>query len=262
VDTNLLTIASYNIHGGLGLNRRRDLDRIAAVIQEIQPDVIGLQEVIRADGAAHADQPAYLASKLSMTAVMGVTRPHGGAAFGNAVLTRLPLVGSTTYDLSHRRYEPRGCLRVDLAIDGASLHVFNCHFGLRFGERREQLALLADLLSVTVGVEGPRVLMGDFNEWHLGPISRVLRRQFPSRARMRRTYPAVFPLLALDRIYWDQDLEGQRFRVHRSRRSRVASDHLPVVAQLSVRRDAGAADLLDDEAVRSDQASPRTVPTV
>ena len=89
------------------------------MIAEIQPDVIGLQEVIRTDGAADADQPAYLASKLSMTVIMGATRPSGSGSFGNAILTRLPVIASTAHDLSHGRYERRGCLRVDLAADGA-----------------------------------------------------------------------------------------------------------------------------------------------
>ena len=217
------------------MDRRRDLDRLAGVIAEIQPDVIGLQEVIRTEGAADADQPAYLASKLSMTVIMGATRPSGSGSFGNAILTRLPVIASTTHDLSHGRYERRGCLRADLAADGAIVHVFNCHFGRRFKERREQLALLAALLAVT-DVQGPRVLVGDFNEWHRGPITRGLRREFPSRrSRVCRTYPSTFPIFALDRIYWDSDLEGAGLRAHRSRLARVASDHLPVVAPLRVR---------------------------
>jgi endonuclease/exonuclease/phosphatase family metal-dependent hydrolase len=231
-----LVVASYNIHRGVGLDRRRDLDRIAAVIAEITPDVIGLQEVIRVLGPAHADQPAYLAAKLGMTLVMGETRTHGEGTYGNAVLTRLPVVASTRCDLSWRRREPRGALRVDLSFGPSVVHVFNCHLGLALRERRDQLDLLADFLTTSSGLEGPRVLMGDFNEWHRGPITRGLRRAFASpMRRVRRTHPAVFPLFALDRIYWDTDLEGEDFHVHRTRVSRLASDHLPVVARLRLR---------------------------
>lgn len=231
-----LVVASYNIHRGVGLDRRRDLDRIAAVIAEIAPDVIGLQEVIRDTGPGHADQAGYLAAKLGMAIVMGETRAHGEGTYGNAVLTRLPVVASTRCDLSWRRREPRGALRVDLSLDGTVLHVFNCHLGLALRERRDQLDLLADFLTTSSGLEGPRVLMGDFNEWHRGPITRGLRRAFASpMRRVRRTHPAVFPLFALDRIYWDTDLEGEDFHVHRSRVSRLASDHLPVVARLRLR---------------------------
>lgn len=231
-----LVVASYNIHRGVGLDRRRDLDRIAAVIAEMQPDVIGLQEVIRLGGGAHADQATYLASRLGMGLVMGVTRTYAGGTYGNAVLSRLEVVGSVAHDLSHGNRERRGCLRVDLAINGSTLHVFNCHFGLAFRERRQQLGLLGALIGASAGLAGPRVVMGDFNEWHRGPITRGLRDEFSSpMRRMRRTHPAVFPLFALDRIYWDIDLEGEEFHVHRSRLSKVASDHLPVVARLRVR---------------------------
>jgi endonuclease/exonuclease/phosphatase family metal-dependent hydrolase len=84
--------------------------------------------------------------------------------------------------------------------------------------------------------------MGDFNEWHRGPITRGLRQEFASpMRRMRRTHPAVFPLFPLDRIYWDVELEGEAFHVHRSRLSKVASDHLPVVARLRIRLRAAVA---------------------
>ena len=231
-----LVAASYNIHRGIGLDRRVDVDRIARVIREIDPDVIGLQEVVRANGAvAGSDQATYLASVLGMTLVMGETRSHGDGTYGNAVLTRLPVLASTRCDLSCDGREPRGCLRVDLGVDGTAVHVFNCHFGLGFRERRAQVELLAAFLRAA-DCAGPRLLLGDFNEWHRGPVTRGFHREFSSpMRRMRRTHPAMFPLFRLDRIYWDVELQGEAFNAHRSRLSRVASDHLPVVARVRVR---------------------------
>jgi endonuclease/exonuclease/phosphatase family metal-dependent hydrolase len=231
-----LVFASYNIHRGLGLDRRLDLDRTAGVIAEIGPDVIGLQEVIREDGAAHQDQAAYLAEQLGMTLVMGVVRPYRGGTYGNAVLSRLPVLGWAACDLSHGAREPRACLRVDLDVEGRALHVFNCHFGLALRERRRQVDLLSRFIRDIAALIGPRVVMGDFNEWHPGPVSRRLKREFSSpMRRMRRTHPAMFPLFALDRLYWDVELEGREFHVHASRLARVTSDHLPIVATLRVR---------------------------
>ena len=103
-----LVVGSYNIHRGIGLDRRLDLVRTAAVIAEIGPDVVGLQEVIREDGAAHRDQAAFLAERLGMTLVMGVVRPHRGGTYGNAVLSRLPVLGSPN---SHHKQRLRFDLR-------------------------------------------------------------------------------------------------------------------------------------------------------
>jgi endonuclease/exonuclease/phosphatase family metal-dependent hydrolase len=231
------TIVTYNIHRGRGMDRRIDLERIAGVLHETGGDVIGLQEVIRKTGEAQADQAAYLARALHMELVMGETRPYDNGTYGNAVLTRLPIIGSARCDLSVERREPRGCLRVDLAVGGAAVHLFNLHLGLRMRERSRQLRLLGEFLGVTEAWRGPRVLVGDFNEWHPGPVMRRLRREFVShvRRRARRTHPAVFPLFGLDRIYWDRDLVGEEIRVHRTRLARVASDHLPVVVTLGFR---------------------------
>jgi len=230
-----VTIASYNIHRGVGMDRRLDLARIADVIAETQADVVGLQEVVREDGHDHADQAAFLAARLGMELVMGETRAHGSGTYGNAVLTRLPVAGSARCDLSWGRREARGCLRVDVGVAGTTLHVFNCHLGLRPRERKQQLALLGGFIAVSHALPGPRVLMGDFNEWHFGPITRGLRREFSSpMRRLRRTHPSWFPLFKLDRIYWDVALEGRRFHAHRSRLARVASDHLPVICRLEV----------------------------
>jgi endonuclease/exonuclease/phosphatase family metal-dependent hydrolase len=236
-----VVVASYNIHRGVGIDRRLDLARIADVIAETGADVVGLQEVIRGHGHASADQAAFLAKRLGMELVMGETRAHGGGTYGNAVLSRMPVIGSARCDLSWRTREPRGCLRVDVGVGDTTLHVFVCHLGLNLVERRRQLDLLGGFIAVSHELPGPRVLMGDFNEWHFGPITRGLKREFRSpMRRMRRTHPAWFPLFKLDRIYWDAALEGREFHPHRSRLARVASDHLPVICKLRVKMKAGS----------------------
>ena len=231
-----VVVASYNIHRGVGMDKRLDLARIADVIAETNADVVGLQEVVREDKAHHGDQAAILARHLDMDLIMGETRAHGSGTYGNCVLTRLPVMGSERCDLSWGAREARGCLRVDVGVGGSTLHVFNCHLGLNLRERRRQLDLLGAFITVSHLLPGPRVLMGDFNEWHFGPITRGLRREFPSpMRRMRRTHPSWFPLFKLDRIYWDVALEAREFHVHRTPRARKASDHLPVICTLRVK---------------------------
>jgi endonuclease/exonuclease/phosphatase family metal-dependent hydrolase len=220
-----LTVASYNIHKCAGLDRRVDLERIADVLKEIDADLIGVQEVLRPQAEA-------LAERLGMEVAMGPNRDFNGLPYGNAVLTRLPIQSSHTFDLSWAKREPRGGIRLDLAMDDGLLHVFNVHFGLKIRERAAQVRTLVREHILHRDLTGPRIVIGDLNEWFPGTVGRALRRELHGPRIIRRTHPAPMPIFPLDRIYWDRHLVSEGFRVHRSRLARVASDHLPVVARL------------------------------
>lgn len=223
-----LTVASYNIHKGQGLDGRVDLMRIAAVIEELDADLVGVQEIYR-------PQAEMLAARLGLEMHMGVTHTRVEGAYGNAVLTRLPARGSGVFDLTHSLREPRGGIRVDLVVPDGLLHLFNVHFGLRIRERAAQVARLVREHILHADLTGPRVVVGDLNEWFPGAVGRALRQELAG-PRYRRTHPSPLPFFALDRIYWDRELHGEGFRVHRSRLARVASDHLPVVTRLQLPR--------------------------
>jgi endonuclease/exonuclease/phosphatase family metal-dependent hydrolase len=218
------TVVSYNIHRGKGLDGRVDLSRIASVLGEIDADVVGVQEVFE-------PQAEKLAETLGMRLAMGVTHGRLGGQYGNALLTRFDVQATLAFDLSRPSREPRGGIRMDVLVGEQVLHLFNVHFGLRLRERAEQVELLIRQHILRDGMAGPRVLIGDLNEWFPGTVGRTLRLEFHG-PRIRRTHPAPFPLFPLDRIYWDRDLHEEGFHVHRSRLARVASDHLPVVASL------------------------------
>ena len=97
-----LVVASYNIHRGMGLDRRRDLDRIAAVIEEMQPDVIGLQEVVRAAGSPQADQAGYLARPARHE-----SRDGGDAGVQRRHLRQRGADAAAHRGLGHPRPQPR-----------------------------------------------------------------------------------------------------------------------------------------------------------
>jgi endonuclease/exonuclease/phosphatase family metal-dependent hydrolase len=219
-----VTVASYNIHKGEGLDRRRDLARTADVLRELEADLIGIQEVYR-------PQAEMLGRTLGMDIAMGVTRVREGVPYGNAVLTRFSVHGSRQFDLTKPPREPRGGIRLDIPVGPLMLHLFNVPFGLKISERAHQVEALVRRHMFSDDVIGPRVVMGDLNEWFPGPVRRTLRREFHGPC-FRRTHPAPLPIFALDRIYWDRHVHSDGFRVHRSRLARIASDHLPVVARL------------------------------
>jgi len=239
-----LRVATYNVHKCRGMDRRTMPERIAEVINEVDADVVALQEVV----AEAADDPSIdqlgsmLADLDGYCCCFGENRRlKNGAPYGNAILSRYPLVANQNYYLPLTRREQRGCLRADLELpDGRILHIFNVHLGTGFMERRHQGSkLLSNEILRHAGLSGPRIVLGDFNEWTKGLTTQLMKQHFQSAdlrafTRRRRTYPGVLPLLHLDHVYFDAALELENFAVHRSRTALVASDHLPLVATFQI----------------------------
>jgi len=230
-------IATYNIHRCRGLDGRTRPDRTAAVLRAIGADIIALQEVVGAgprDGG-HAEE---LGAALGMGWVMAPARHLRGHQFGNTVLSRFPITQHLEHDLSWKTCEPRCLQRVDVSVNGLTLHVYNVHLGTALLERRHQAERLAAIVTDR-HVPGPKLVLGDFNEWMRGLVTSTLSarlnsvdlRNYLSR---RRTYPGVFPLLHLDHIYYAGHVEIVGIELPRTRLAKVASDHLPLVADVKV----------------------------
>ena len=225
-----ITVATYNIHNAVGGDGRFAPQRIAAVLAEIGADIFALQEV----GAHHdgIDTLASLRDATGFHAVAGPTRWHGSAAYGNCLLSRHPVAESARIDLTYARRESRGALDAVVDCAGIPLRVLATHLGLRPAERRAQVRSL--LKALEAETPHPTLLMGDLNEWFLwGRPLRWLHAHFQATPSPR-SFPARAPLLALDRIWVEPRALLQRLWVHGSRAARAASDHLPVVAQLSL----------------------------
>jgi endonuclease/exonuclease/phosphatase family metal-dependent hydrolase len=233
-------VATYNVHRCRGMDNRLRPDRIVAVLEEIGADIVALQEVVcLEDGATDAHQARYLGEQLGLNWTLGENRKLEGAAYGNVVLSHFPLQVVTNHDLSVGRRERRGALHTDVRLSAADvLHVFNVHLGTAFLERRHQGRRLSDRQGGILHNEeltGPKIVLGDFNEWTTGLATRLLGshlrsvdiRKYLGRSK---TYPAFLPFMHLDHIYYDGPLELRGLTLHRSRTALVASDHLPLVA--------------------------------
>jgi endonuclease/exonuclease/phosphatase family metal-dependent hydrolase len=226
-------IASYNIHGCVGADRKRDPARIGAVLAELHADVIALQEVdSRDESTAVESQWQSLAARVGLRAVPGPTLVEREGQYGNAVLTRAPVLESLQHNLSVPGREPRGAVEVVVDVPGVALRVIVAHLGLSAAERRRQVRQLLGIIGARS--ELPLVLAGDFNEWW--PWGRPLR--WLSRAlgcaAAPRSYPAKLPMLPLDRVWVRPERLLQDVSPHRSRLARIASDHLPVVATVDL----------------------------
>jgi endonuclease/exonuclease/phosphatase family metal-dependent hydrolase len=225
-------------------------ERIAEVVRELDADVVALQEVLSIEGGAAAqDQARYIAEQLeNYSWHFGENRRLRGGAYGNVILSRLPVSLARNYDLTWRGRERRGCLRADIAVaNGVVLHIFNVHLGTAFMERRHQARRLLSLDVLRADeLSGPRVVVGDFNEWTRGLATRLMSEEFGTvdlseHIQRTRTYPGFLPMLHLDHFYFDRHLALESFSLHRSRKAIVASDHLPMVAQFCVLADRAVA---------------------
>jgi endonuclease/exonuclease/phosphatase family metal-dependent hydrolase len=226
-----MKLATWNIHRCIGRDGEKSPARCAAVLQEIDADVVALQEVESRPGH-ELDVLAYLARTTGARAIAGSTMIEQDAHYGNAVLTRLPVRAVRRHDLSVSGREPRGAVDVDLDLDGSRLQLIATHLGLRPAERREQVQRLLPLFETRD--RDLVVLTGDLNEWFLwGRPLRMLHRIFP-RTPHRRTWPAYAPLFALDRIWVHPHNAPRRLTAHRSALTRVASDHLPLTLEIEL----------------------------
>lgn len=227
-----LTVATYNIHQWVGGDRCYDPVRTAAVIRELNAGIIGLQEVVlpRYTDGRQGFEP--LTSSTGLQVLFGPTLVRKDAPYGNAVLSAYPVRAIRRIDISVDRREPRGLIDVDIDVEGIVFRIINTHLGLKRRERIAQISRIEELVKYEDG--NPTILMGDFNEWlHMRSSLNRLFRGFGRRPRLR-TFPAVSPLFMLDCIGVRPGRTLADIRVHRSRLARLASDHLPVRAEISL----------------------------
>ncbi len=226
-----IVLATYNIHRCVGQDGRCDPHRIVEVLAGLHADVIALQEV-DSRGVTGVDRLEWLADQLDYRPIAGPTLVHPDGRYGNAILTRLPILSVRRIDLSLARREPRGALDVDLDVHGHTLHVIATHLGLRPTDRSLQIKRL--LPHFQLGQDRPSVLMGDLNEWFIwGRPMRRLQRLFGSTPAYR-TFPAGFPVFPLDRIWVHPRSLLLNLTVHHTPLTRIASDHLPLTAVMRV----------------------------
>lgn len=230
-----LKIATYNIHGCIGTDKKLSVERTAEVIREIDADVTGLQEAGNLnsieDGKRQFDKLRQL---LPMNCAEGAVLANDRGYYGNAIFTKQKFQSVSYLDLKINNHEPRALLDVVL---NPSLRIFLTHLGLNRFERKEQIAKIQSYVTES-GAPGNhrKILLGDMNDWI--PFRNSFSELIDSTGwqglnNQQRSFPSKFPVFKLDRIYYDSDFKLKSIYTHKSQLSRVASDHLPVVAVLS-----------------------------
>ena len=227
---------TWNINGALGRNPRFDLARVVDYLQQHAPDIVALQEVDsrRARDAGMANAFDVLRDALGNHGAHAYAISTADGDYGQALISRWPLVASSVHDLSYPEREPRRAISAEIATPAGCMHVIATHLGLSLHERSRQVQILLGLLG---RLERPTVVMGDFNDWlWRGSVRRALRRVLP-RCTAHRTFPAILPLFRLDCIYVSSAVRIVSCRTDPSAQS--LSDHLPVIAEVHI--EAGSA---------------------
>lgn len=223
-----LTVATYNIHSAIGTDGKFEPQRIAGVLREIGADVIALQEV-PLGGSRRGDVLSLLQQATGFHAVEGAVQDTPEHRYGNAVLSRYPVIATRRLDLSFGSREPRGALDADIDVNGNPLRIVATHLGLRPAERREQIRRLLQVFDTG---RMPVILMGDVNEWFVwGRPLRWLVSHFEAVPQVR-TFPSRWPVFALDRIWISPRHRLLRIEVHATPLAKKASDHLPLIAHI------------------------------
>jgi endonuclease/exonuclease/phosphatase family metal-dependent hydrolase len=246
----ILTVLCYNIHRAIGVDRRFRPERIVEILAYHAPDIALLQEVD--DGV-----PRSRRLDLALEIKEALDYPHLAVGhnvrlrrgrYGNATLSRFPILRERNIDLTVGIRKPRGCQHTVLRVErphgrSAELDVFNLHLGLSARERMRQVGILARASELAALPHGrPCLVGGDFNDWRnlVGPIFteilgfRCATERGSGRRAAIRTFPSFSPTGGLDRIYVRGPLRVLGARRCRLALSRVASDHRPVIVELEL----------------------------
>lgn len=231
-----LRVASYNVHGWKGVDGRADPERTMDLVKRLDADMVALQEVVLPHKLGTGRSLHDMAEDLGYHVTFGQTMLRSDSRYGNALLSRDEPAGVTRHDLTCSGREPRGALDTMFSRNGMTLRFMATHLGLRRQERRCQLETLARLFQ-NPGAD-LFLFMGDLNEWlPWGKAHRHIRLFFGD-AGTPGTFPSRWPLLALDRIYVRPGFRLVSLRAETSFPAREASDHLPLVAEVDVSRQA------------------------
>ncbi|MEA2076835.1 MAG: endonuclease/exonuclease/phosphatase family protein [Candidatus Marinimicrobia bacterium] len=236
VGCNKITVMSYNIHAMRGMDKVLDADRIADVINDQKPDLVALQEVDQfTERSGKMDAISLLEEKTGMHGIFMRTFDYQGGEFGNAILSRYPIIESKLIQLPAREnFESRLLMMIScITKKGDTLHFYNTHLDHHQGDSDRSIQM-QKIIQVIEKDKAKIILGGDFNcrpgSEPLAALDKTLSRCISEE----NTYPANEPSRNIDHVYFSEDrgISNINFKVIPEK---VASDHRPVVAKFRIK---------------------------
>lgn len=233
-----LKLLTYNIHHGVGVDGKLDLDRIAKVIKHSGADIIGLNEVdfvMRRTG--FKNQISYLAKKLDMNYAFGASQKRITGSYGNAILSKYPINDVENYklpSLDNINSETRSLLKVEIEISDnkneKNIYIMSTHLSLNKGERLKQIRWIDDMVN---NISFPYIIMGDFNtgiEEVVYTVGANENSKFVPLLKGIKTFPSINPGKEIDLYFSAAPIEVIKgFSIDSN-----ASDHLPLYLELDI----------------------------
>ncbi len=236
-----MRLLSWNIHKGIGgRDRRYSLQRIIDCIDHEHPDLVCLQEVDRLVGRSDFDdQPRLLGQSLNLQSTFQANVPVSNGTYGNLILSRWAVGSTHRISLKRGIRKSRGAQLIHVETPEGALHLVNTHLGLDERERHWQIDFLLDHELFQFSSVMPTFIAGDFNDWRNTLAEQSLAnhgfQQVTSPPSEYRSFPSWLPVGGLDKVFVRGEVTTERVKVVRTSLARVASDHLPIVVDFSLK---------------------------
>lgn len=235
-------VLSYNIHQGLTIHRQKiALSILKEAISSVGADLVLLQEVAGTkNGGKTENQLHHLAEELWPYHAYQANSVFAGGFHGNAILSRYPIKKWKYHDLTVKPLDKRGLLHAEIVVPNydAPVEVIALHLGLLQFERRRQITKVCNFID-KLPEHSRCVLGGDFNDWRQLVTKRLTKRvglkeaHLSHNSKHAKTFPARFPVLRLDRIYY-RGLHIKNAKVMKGQPWKYLSDHLPLLAEFDL----------------------------
>ena len=229
-------IVTYNIHSGIGRDKKHDYKRIGQFLASSGADVVLLQEMdTRPPERDTAQDVRDICAENTFKLIPSPAIREADGWYGNAILTRYDVLSNDTVDVSQSGRQPRNVQIVELKTEKTPLTVVNTHKGLKKLERRSQFSLLHEHLSQRLKEKQTLlVLAGDFNEWQFFSKAFKGLNSLLFQQKVGATFPSHFPVFSLDRVWVTDDIKVKACRKLKNAKTRVYSDHLPVLIDIEL----------------------------